>query len=320
MKADNSTNVVDSATDSSSSKKKATATLTETFGFAYRCGWKTRLLFVTGTLGGIAHGLALPMVAYFLSRTFETMSKISGDARDDTRAVVAEDALPDPMDAIREISYTFLVLGVYTLVCAFVETASFELMAVHATRLFQLEWFTALLRQDAAYFDIHTSANTAPTSILRYRQGLGRRFGELIENLTTGIAGVCLGLYSSWKVSLLVFAILPLISAASLNWIRVNQSKTQRAQECYQQANSTAYFTVSSLRTVLSLNALPKMIAQYQTATQLALESACSVLIQLGFFGGAVMAAVICLFVGVILFGSFVMYDDLRDTGCNPAG
>lgn len=312
--------VLDNNDDSHKNKKKATATLRETFGFVWRCGWKTRLLLVSGTLGGITHGLALPAVAYFLSTTFETISRVSGEAREETLGMMAG-AVEDPLESIREISYTFLVLGVYTLACAFLETASFELMAVHATRLFQTEWFTALLRQDAAYFDIHaSSSNTAPTSILRYQQGVGRRLGELIQNVTTGIAGVCLGLYSSWKVSLLVFAILPLISAASLNWIRVNQSKTQRAQECYQQANATAYFTVSSLRTVLSLNALPTMIQRYTTATQQALESASAVLAQLGFFGGAVMAAVICLFVGVILFGSYVMYDDVQETGCNPAG
>lgn len=343
------------------------ATVAETLSFVYRCGWQTRLLFVVGTLGGIAHGLAYPMVAYFLSQTFETMSSISSPsssttdttnngtitittATDSSSSSAAYDA---SLANIREISYTFLVLAFYSLGSAFLQTACFELLAYRATRLFQIEWFHALMRQDAAFFDIYSSssnssnntthskktkgakgkkqrkgskrstaaaATISPASIVRYQQGIGRKLGELVQNLTTGIAGLVLGLVSSWKVSLLVFAILPLISAASLQVIRMNKTKTARASECYEQAGGIAYSTISSLRTILSLNAIEKRIEAYQQATQYAFDSATKVLVPMGLWTGSIMASSIGLFMAVVLFGSFVMYRDVRSTGCNPAG
>ena len=336
---------------------QTTATVQETLSFVYRCGWKTRLLFVGGTIGGIAHGLALPSVAYFMSRTFEDLSQISTTtistiSNNGTTTTTADSSsssssssayYDESMATIRDISFTFLALGFYSLVSAFLQTACFEQLAYHAARLFQTEWFTALLRQDAAFFDLHaiqhqqqsrsksknkkkssstptTGTTISPESIVQYQQGIGRKLGELIQHGTTGLAGVALGFYSSWKVSLLVFAIIPLIAFASLQVIRLNQGKTARSSEAYARAGGIAYGTLSSLRTMLSLNAIPRRIEHYQDATQKAFDSATKILIPMGLWSGSIMSAVICLFMGVILFGSFVMYRDVRSTGCNPAG
>lgn len=359
MKDDNSSNSKDEASSTASRAASrtttavaTTATVPETLSFVYRCGWKTRLLFVGGTIGGISHGLAFPSVAYFMSRTFEDLSQISTSTSlavdsnngTTTTTTVDTDAYHDEsMASIREISYTFLALALYSLLSAFLQTACFERLAYSAARLFQTEWFTALLRQDAAFFDLHaiqhqshtnnnkskkkdktkrTARGTtiSPESIVQYQQGVGRKLGELIQHGTTGLAGVALGFYSSWKVSLLVFAIIPLIAFASLQVIRLNQGKTARSAAAYADAGGIAYGTLSSLRTMLSLNAIPRRIEQYQDATKDAYSSATKILIPMGLWSGSIMSAVICLFMGVILFGSFVMYRDVRRTGCNPAG
>jgi ATP-binding cassette subfamily B (MDR/TAP) protein 1 len=127
-------------------------------------------------------------------------------------------------------------------------------------------------------------------------------------------------LYSSWKVALLVFAIFPLLAGASYIAIQMNQSKSARASQHYQEAGSVAYTTLSSIRTVLSLNAMEKMIRQYEQATQKAFESATGVLVKLGFWNGMITGSFTSLFAMIVLFGSFVMYRDVEISGCDPGG
>lgn len=302
------------SSNKSSSKKKAApkknvASISETLSFVRRCGVGTQVLFGVGTIGGIAHGLAWPALAYFLSRSYQTMSKVQSTS--------------DPMHQIRHISFIFIGLGVYSLVTAFLQTFSFELVSRRASRLLQLEWFQALLRQDSAYYDVANVSGMAALvgpSTLLYTKGIGRKLGEGIQNMTTGVGGLIFGLYSTWRVSLLVFAVVPLLAGASYMAIQLNQSKTARASAHYQDAGRVAYTSISALRTVLSLNAMEEMIRQYHEATQKAFESATSVLVKLGFWNGMITGAFNSLFAVVILFGSYVMYRNVRSDGCDPGG
>ena len=147
--------------------------------------------------------------------------------------------------------------------------------ATKATHSFRTKWFKALLRQDQAFFDANDISGIA-TSITpnsrKVRRGLGRKFGEGVQFITTAIAGIIYALYVSWKVSLAIMAVLPLVSFSAFMAMKINQGTSARANEAYSDAGSVAYTTVSSIKTVISLNALPIMIEKYRVATQKAYD------------------------------------------------
>ncbi|CAB9505477.1 Leptomycin B resistance protein pmd1 [Seminavis robusta] len=306
--------------------KKSAASLSDTLSFLFRCGVSTQLLFVGGTVGGMAHGMTWPLLAYFMSQTFQTLSGLSGPDALLILEQQQEEAVTSssPLAQIREISVTFILLGVYSLVTAFFQNFCFQLAAARASRLLQYEWFHALLRKDMSFWDTHPHVNGMATSMMvaaaSYRRGMGAKFGETIQNITTGLAGILFGLVASWQVALLIFCILPFVTAATFRGMQLNRTKSMRAADYYQQAGSIAMTTLTSLRTVLSLNAVPARLQSYQHATQSALDSAKSFMVALGFWNAAMMAAVISLFALVVLFGSYVMYRDVRVTGCDPGG
>lgn len=75
---------------------------------------------------------------------------------------------------------SFMVLGVYALVVATIQTTCFEVVAYRASEKLRLDWFHALLRQDQAFFDVYdisgiASGVTAASN--KYRRALGRKFG-----------------------------------------------------------------------------------------------------------------------------------------------
>jgi ATP-binding cassette, subfamily B (MDR/TAP), member 1 len=111
-------------------------------------------------------------------------------------------------------------------------------------------------------------------------------FSQGIQFLTTGIGGIAFGFYASWQVAFVVLAMLPVVAFAAMSLLALNQGKSARSAASYKRAGAVAYTSVSSIKTVLSLNAIPKMIDLFTDATQEAYDSATSVLIKLGLANG----------------------------------
>lgn len=233
-------------------------------------------------------------------------------------ALVTENGL----GPLRNMAFLMVGLGFYALFMATIQTACFEAVAFRGSERLRLKWFKALLRQDQAFFDVYDVggiANAVNPSVNKYRRGVGRKFGEGIEFLTCSIAGCVYALIEEWRVALVVMSFSPAIVFFALGVVKINQTKTTRAQENYSKAGSVAYSTVSGIKTVLSLNAAPTMIEQYKEATQEAFRSATRMLISQGFFNGCMMGAFLFMYVILTLYGVYNIYKDVIATGCDPS-
>lgn len=146
-----------------------------------------------------------------------------------------------------------------------------------------------MIRQDQAFFDIYDVGGIAleiGTHASKFRRALGRKFGEFIHYLTQGLGGVAVALYLSWKVALLIMAGLPVTVLCGALIIRINQRQSVRSAQGYREAGSIAYSAVSSIRTVLSLNAVTAFVQRYKAATLKAFREATSILFYLGLARG----------------------------------
>jgi ATP-binding cassette, subfamily B (MDR/TAP), member 1 len=324
-------------------KQQQQASMGETLSFVFECGPKITLIFFAGVIGGVLNGFVFPILAYLFSSSF---TDIAG-------------ATTNGLGPVRKLAYTFMIVGVYALVAGTVQSWSFEIISYHATQNLRLQWFAALLRQDAAFFDVNDVSGIAGQvgpSTIKYRRGLGRKFGEGIQFLTTGVGGVGFAMWSSWRVALVVLALVPIMAATALAVIQLNQSKGTRGAAAYKTAGSVAYTTVSAIKTVLSLNAISIMIQKYSEATQSAYIHATGILVKQGLANGALLCFVIfsnlivalspylltstpfysnfveCVFLGgmlgsflllyciLALYGTALLYKDVEDSGCDPSG
>lgn len=230
-------------------------------------------LFVVGFVAAVLHGLVFPALAYVFSNSFSDLSGAS---------------LGLGLGQVRELAFTFLIVGAYALCVATAQTWSFELIARDADRTYRLRWFRSLLRQDAAFFDAYGAgvANQVGSNAIKFRKGVGRKFGEGIQFLTTGVGGLVYALYSDWRVSLVVLAMAPIISLATYVLMSVNSRRTAAASAAYSQAGGIAHGAVSSIRTVLSLNAVDETAATYRAATADAFRASVRYILKQGLAAG----------------------------------
>jgi len=265
---------------------------------------KAKALFVLGSIGGAVNGLVYPALAYIFADAFSELSD-------------------DSMNSVKKVSMTFLVIGAVAFVAAAVQNICFELVSTIATRNFRLAWFKALLRQDSAFFDVRYEASGLASTIepnsRKISFGLGKKFGEGIQFFVTTVAGIAYAFYASWRVAIIVIAVLPFVGLSGYWVTQVNQDKSNAANKSYAKAGTVAYQTLSQLRTILALNAVPRMIERYAEATSEAKLQAEKLLIKVGLANGSMLGTFISLYGILTLYGTYLLYKGVRDDGCDPS-
>lgn len=127
--------------DNAKKKAKSTdpmASVGDVIGFVWDLGMGSRVLFVVGSISGFGNGMVYPILAWIFSNSFSKISSASSG-----------------LAQIRELSFTFMILGAFAFVMACLQTGCLEICAHRATKAFRLQWFQSLLRQDAAFFDVY---------------------------------------------------------------------------------------------------------------------------------------------------------------------
>ena len=289
-------------------KKKATdippATISEVLSFLPTSN--DRLLLTLGLFFGICNGLVYPGLAFLFSNSFSDLSQAS-----------------EGLGETRRLAFIFVGIGFFAFIAAGLQNYFFLVVSHRAADTFKKAWFAALLRQDASFHDIYSVSGMATalsSASTKMKRGLGRKLGEGIQFGTCFIGGLVYAFYSSWKSSLVIIGLLPFVSGAAFLLMQLNQNQTSSAQKAYTNAGSTAYGAVSSIRTVLSLNAVPEMIRQYSVATLEAYRLGVNPLVKIGLVNGSMLGSFILLYAVLTLFGSYLMYIDVATTQCDPSG
>jgi ATP-binding cassette subfamily B (MDR/TAP) protein 1 len=171
----------------------------------------------------------------------------------------------------------------------------------------------------------------------------------------TTVLALAFGFWSSWQVSLLVLLVVPFIAGSTMFLVNVVSTQTARANSSYAKAGSIAYTVrslqtiwarienrlcfnisglkrtyiyiyiyhyqaVSSIRTILSLNAVEGMVTKYMGATKEAYDGATQNIMQMGLSNGFILTSSILAYVPVTLYGGWLLYENVRETGCDPSG
>ena len=279
------------------------ATVSQVFSFL-RTPRDKVLLFV-GVIAAILNGLVFPALAYLFSNSFSDLGQAS-----------------QGLDSVRRLSLTFVGVGCYAFIAAALQNFCFLTVAERASDAFRKEWFSSLLRQDSAFHDVHSVSGMATalsSASNTMKRGLGRKAGEGIQFGTTFLGGIIYAFYSSWRVALAILGLLPFVSFAAYALMQLNQSQTSTAQKAYSNAGAVSYSAVSSIRTVLSLNAVPEMIRQYSAATTEAFENGVGPLLKLGLVNGSMLGSFILLYAVLTLYGAYLLYSEVSSVNCDPS-
>lgn len=149
---------------------------------------------------------------------------------------------------------------------------------------------------------------------------MGRKLAMSVQFVMTFLGGMVYAFWSSWQTSLAVLAVAPFISLTAYFLVKVNTSSSARANRSFAKAGSIATASTTSIRTILAFNAVQIMIDRFQVATKEAYDGAVSQLALVGLANGSNLAAMLLSYVIITLFGSWLLYDQVSNNGCDPSG
>lgn len=295
----------DGSLKSDEEKKPAVpmATVREVFSFCKTP--RARFYLAVGLFASCLSGLVQPLLIVIFSESFTIFSNgidVSG---------------------LRMFVLLFVGLGVYAGLTITIQATFLETAAAEMSDALKQQWFDALLRQDMAYYDLMDTSGTATiisTNGAKFKRGLGRKLGDGIQAFITVIGCFGLAFWGSWQLSLILIATVPVMAIATGVVVKLNETKTARESESYADAGGLVFSTVSSIRTILSLNAVESVIAKFEDATQKAYLGAAGQVLYVGLANGFLMASFLFAYMPLALYGSYLLYKQVGATGCDPTG
>ena len=138
---------------------------------------------------------------------------------------------------------------------------------------------------------------TGAELVLPFYRGVGRKLAGGVQFFISCLGGMVYAFYSSWRSSLSILACVPFMTASVLLLVKLNSSATERKNASYIKAGSIVTMSVSSIRTILSLNAVQVVIDKFVAATEEAYRGAVGQSHLLGFAYGSQMASMLLSYV-----------------------
>jgi ATP-binding cassette subfamily B (MDR/TAP) protein 1 len=92
----------------------------------------------------------------------------------------------------------------------------------------------------------------------KIKDGIGDKFGNCVQFLSTFIAGMTLGIVRGWKLSLVILSVSPLLFIIAAVFTKLVGVLTNNELKSYAKAGSVAEEVISSIRTVFAFNGSQK--------------------------------------------------------------
>nr|VZI05406.1 unnamed protein product [Spirometra erinaceieuropaei] len=173
-----------------------------------------------------------------------------------------------PLKTMDNNAKWYIILGVVSLVLAFLEMFCFSMSAKRQSRRILLLLFKQMLRQDVAWYDHQSMGDLITKSTLNLEQieaGIGDRLSRFLQNCILFIACFVTAFINGWKLTLVGLSTAPVIVLAfSLMGVSLGRFDLKE-NEAYAGANSIANGVFTAIRTVFAFVGQEKEAKRYSS-------------------------------------------------------
>lgn len=166
------------------------------------------------------------------------------------------------------LSY-FIIVGVVTLVVCTLQVVCFTYVGDRSAVKFRASYLQSMLAQDMSFFDTHKAGELSTAvaeSAVVYREAVGDKLAQIIQCGSQFVVGIIVGFAYSWKLSLVVMCLMPIIGISGYICMKQVHARTAGEQKAYAKAGSVAEETISNVRTVTSFNAQDNRVSIFNKA------------------------------------------------------
>jgi ATP-binding cassette subfamily B (MDR/TAP) protein 1 len=181
--------------------------------------------------------------------------------------------------------------------------------AVRGANNTRREYVKALMAQDVRFFDDAQAGELAAATSERCQElqnGTAKKLGEFVQAVFTGVGGIGVGFYFSWKLSLVILAGVPLLALATWGLIKAT-TLLQQANPAYEKAGAVATESVAAARVVAALNAQAAAAARYESHLGEAEAHATKNAWRISFANGGLFGSMFFMYAFGLWFGAYLI-------------
>ncbi|KAK4282618.1 hypothetical protein QN277_013974 [Acacia crassicarpa] len=209
-------------------------------------------VLMLGSLAAIVNGAVLPVFGILISSAIKSFYEPPEQMKKDTRFW----------------ALMYMVLGIASFLAL---PAKGYLFAVAGCKLIQRirqMCFEKVVNMEISWFDDpeHSSGVIGARlsgEAATVRALVGDALGQLVENLSSLLAGLIIAFIASWQLALIILVLIPLIGVNGYVQVKFMKGFSADAKMMYEEASQVATDAVGSIRTVASFCAEEKVMELY---------------------------------------------------------
>lgn len=235
-----------------------------------------------------------------------------------SRDIKTPEQQSEALDAVKNtILYIVLIVVVGSL-CTALRAWLFSSASERVVARLRKDLFSHLINQEIAFYDVTRTGEllsrlSEDTQIIK--NAATTNLSEAFRNLTTALIGVCFMFSSSWKLTLLALAIVPLISVAVKKFGRYLRELSHATQAAAAVAASIAEESFGAIRTVRSFAQEEFTISHYSEKVDETLMLGLRQARIVGLFFGGLNAASTLSVIVVVVYGAYLTITGVMTTG-----
>lgn len=235
-----------------------------------------------------------------------------------SRDIKTPEQQSEALDAVKNtILYIVLIVVVGSL-CTALRAWLFSSASERVVARLRKDLFSHLINQEIAFYDVTRTGEllsrlSEDTQIIK--NAATTNLSEAFRNLTTALIGVCFMFSSSWKLTLLALAIVPVISVAVKKFGRYLRELSHATQAAAAVAASIAEESFGAIRTVRSFAQEEFTISHYSKKVDETLMLGLRQARIVGLFFGGLNAASTLSVIVVVVYGAYLTITGVMTTG-----
>ena len=206
---------------------------------------------VLALIGSLGSGISMPIQAYISSDLFSDVGNTS-------ESVTMEDILI--MMEIVEKTFNnqikrFLIFGAIAFACNFLSVSFWNLIGQRDIHHLKFKYFSIILGQEQGWFDKNNAyefATKVQAQLEQVEMGIGDKLGNIFVSLAQCVTGFVLAFMTSWKLTLVMLSIAPLILATICFLLFALKNGIIMSRKTYEKAGGIAEEMLYNIKTVSS--------------------------------------------------------------------
>uniref|UniRef100_S4RP00 ATP binding cassette subfamily B member 11 n=1 Tax=Petromyzon marinus TaxID=7757 RepID=S4RP00_PETMA len=289
------------------------------------------VLMVTGALGAIVHGAALPFMLLVFGRMADAFIEYdleTQELQDPNKMCLNNSILwvngttipnatacghTDIEVELTTFAFYYLGIGCVVLLVGYLQICFWVMAAARQVLRIRQAFFHNIMRMEIGWFDMNSvgELNTRISDdINKINDAIADKMSIFIQRFTTFVCGFLIGFLNGWKLTLVILAVSPLLGLGGALMGSFVARMTGRELKAYAKAGAVAEEVLSSIRTVAAFGGEKKEENRYDKNLVMAQKWGIRKGMILGFFQGYMWFIIFLCYALAFWYGSNLVLEE----------